>query len=190
MGAKCTLVLSVCNKLFYLHPMNNKSIDTRQLKRDLLDRLKSDFPTMCRHWFEDIRVVDIMDGSIRILIDEPVQLKYLRRCCMQQFVEAAQSITGRLLGVRFIGGEDGGVSDGSVIVSGDRAGTDLARPSPIIEDDMLISPDYNFENFVVGPGNRLARTVPSGACPGIPRSAIRRRSAGTADRKTRCPATV
>ena len=159
MGAKCILVLSVCNKFFCLHPMNNKSIDTRQLKRDLLDRLKSDFPTMCRHWFEDIRVVDVMDGSIRVLIDEPVQLKYLQRCCTQQFVEAAQSITGRLLGVRFVGGEDGGVSDGSVIVSGDRAGAGLARPSPVIEDDMLISPDYNFENFVVGPGNRLAHAA-------------------------------
>ena len=159
MGAKCILVLSVCNKFFCLHPMNNKSIDTRQLKRDLLDRLKSDFPTMCRHWFEDIRVVDVMDGSIRILIDEPVQLKYLQRCCTQQFVEAAQSITGRLLGVRFVGGEDGGVSDGSVIVSGDRAGAGLARPSPIIEDDMLISPDYSFENFIVGPGNRLAHAA-------------------------------
>ena len=78
--------------------MNNKPTDTKQLKRDLLDRLKSDCPTMCRHWFEDMRVVDVVDGSIRVLIDEPVQLKYLQRCCTQQFVEAEQSVTSRLLG--------------------------------------------------------------------------------------------
>ena len=100
----------------------NEQTDARQLKTNLLRQLKIDSPTMCRHWFEDIRVIDVADGSVRILIDEPVQLKYLQRCCTQQFVEAAQSVTGRLLGVRFVGCEELESEGGSVIVSGDVAG--------------------------------------------------------------------
>jgi len=69
--------------------MMNEQTDARQLKTNLLRQLKIDSPTMCRHWFEDMQVVDVADGSVRILIDEPVQLKYLQRCCTQQFVEAA-----------------------------------------------------------------------------------------------------
>ena len=59
--------------------MMNEQTNTRQLKTSLLRQLKIDSPTMCRHWFEDMRVVDVVDGSVRILIDEPVQLKYLQR---------------------------------------------------------------------------------------------------------------
>ncbi len=129
-------------------------MDNNQLKLDLLSRIKTDHPTMCRRWFDDIRVVGIVDGSVRVRIDEPVQLKYLQKCCTQQFSEAAQSVTGRLLSVIFVGENSGAVAGDPAVISGDG----VERFSEI-EEDMLISPDYNFDGFVIGPGNRLAHAA-------------------------------
>jgi chromosomal replication initiator protein len=133
-------------------------MDNNQLKLDLLARIKVDHPTMCRKWFDEVAVLGIVDGSVRVQVDEPVQLKYLQKCCTQQFSEAAQSVTGRLLSVHFVGDGTIETESFSSVSSGDAANTQLLSHSTI-EDDMLISPDYNFDTFVVGPGNRLAHAA-------------------------------
>ena len=75
--------------------------------RDAINaHLRSNHPSMCRHWFDDIEPLEISGGTLRLLVKEPVQLKYLQRCCVEQFTEAAQSVTGRLLSVRFVGDAD------------------------------------------------------------------------------------
>jgi len=132
--------------------MAEKQIDINETKVLLLKRLKSEHPTICRRWFDDIKVVGVVDGSLLIQINEPVQLKYLERCCLQQFVDSAQFVTGHLLGVRFVGEEGVGGSINTSIKGGDGVGFSE-------HEDMLISPDYNFDSFVIGPGNRLARAA-------------------------------
>ena len=118
---------------------------------------------MCRAWFDDIEPVALSNGVLRLCVREPVQLRYLQRCCVEPFTEAAQAATGLLVAVRFVSPEDcddensdagshsnrsnGGRISGS---SGNRDGIDLAA------EQMVLSPDYVFDNFIVGPGNRLA----------------------------------
>ena len=140
--------------------MAKESLNTHQLKDELLSVLKNEHPTMCRRWFDEIQVIGVVDGSLIVQINEPVQLKYLQRCCVDQFVDAAQTVTQKLLGVRFVGEEGFGTPvDSSVVVMGDVHYGNSSNPYQPIDEDMLICPDFNFENFIVGPGNRLAHAA-------------------------------
>jgi chromosomal replication initiator protein len=116
----------------------------------LLAHLRTHHPGTCRHWFDDIELVEITGGTMKLLVREAVQLKYLQRCCMEQFKEAAQAATGKLVAVRFVGDED----DGETAEGGTRP-----RSEFISDDEMLLSPDYSFANFVIGPENRLAHAA-------------------------------
>jgi chromosomal replication initiator protein len=116
---------------------------------------------MCRHWFDEIEPVELSSGTLKLLVHELVQLRYLQRCCVQPFREAAQAVTGRLLAVRFVGDaelaqEQQAAEEDGADAEGDGGGDRLAS---MAEDYMLLSPDYCFENFIVGPGNRLAHAA-------------------------------
>jgi chromosomal replication initiator protein len=135
--------------------VSTNSVNVKQLRLDLLAQLRKEHPRMCRKWFEDIDVLGISNGSIVIYLEEDVQLNYLERKCKNQFVEAAQIITGHLLGVHFVNTRE--------------LDFQVTSPQPfnpsgyVIADgafgDMLISPDYSFDNFIVGPGNQLAHAA-------------------------------
>ncbi|MBT8486848.1 MAG: chromosomal replication initiator protein DnaA [Phycisphaerales bacterium] len=129
-----------------------------EVKDALLTHLRRHHPALCRHWFDDIEPLDVSGGTLQLLVRETVQLKYLRRCCLDQFTEAAQAVTGRLLAVRFVG--EGEFSEETATPGAPTSGL---APSQIelagLDEDMLLSPDYSFENFVMGPGNRLAHAA-------------------------------
>jgi chromosomal replication initiator protein len=127
------------------------------LKDALNAYLRRHHADICRHWFDEIEPLEIDGGVLRLLVTEPVRLRYLQRSCIQPFTEAAQAATGRLLAVRFVGTEGtDDRKDGHAPASRDTVPGD---PLPGFDDQMVLSPDYTFDTFVVGPGNRLAHAA-------------------------------
>jgi len=133
------------------------SMSDEELRSGIHAYLRRNHPEVCRHWFDSITVIGMEGGVLRLLVDEPVRLKYLQRTCIAPFTEAAQSITGRLLAVRFIGPDGAGAAI-EPSRSVDAAGTPQ-EAAPLLDEQMVLSPDYCFDSFVVGPGNRLAHAA-------------------------------
>jgi chromosomal replication initiator protein len=129
-------------------------------RESLLDYLRKNHADICRHWFDDIEPSEIRDGVLRLVVREPVQLRYLQRCCGTHFTEAAQNVTGRLLVVRFVSPDDEAKLEARGSGSGSAAEVDAVAERPAwLDEQMLLSPDYSFDSFVVGPGNRLAHAA-------------------------------
>jgi chromosomal replication initiator protein len=146
---------------------------------DMLAYLRDRHAPLCRQWFETLKPLTLDGGLLRVKTTNGVQQNYLQKKCVSQFTEAAQAITGNLVGVEFL--------DPSQITDADREIEDVladaigdttneATGTPRIDteslesfissgassstdhaaEQLLLSPDYSFDNFVTGPENQLA----------------------------------
>jgi len=107
---------------------------------EILDRAKVLDPANAREWFDKLTVLRLDGGLLGIGCPDEATAQFLRSNCKNSFTRAAQQVTGHLVSVDFdIAGEPASAAS-------TRAG--LAGPR--------LHPDYTFENFVVGPSNRLA----------------------------------
>ena len=114
--------------------------EVEEIFADILERAKALDPANTRKWFEKLAVIHFDGGSFRIGCPDEATVQFLQDNCKSSFTRAAQQITGHLVTLDFI--VDAGVKAGS----GDR------RYQPSLK----LHPDYTFDNFVVGPSNRLA----------------------------------
>ena len=124
-------------------------------------------PAISRQWFEELEAVSLDGGVLFVHTEQPVHLRYLQRECMEVFNDAAQAVTGRLISVRFINKNDKGPAATIEVKNNSNGST--RSPAPAVDhgdttwgamyDDMVINPDYTFENFVQGPNNRLAHAA-------------------------------
>ena len=150
------------------------------LWRHMMAHLHQKHAAICRRWFDELHPVELNGGLLQIKTSNSVQMNYLQARCRRQFTEAAQAATGALVMVRFVdrspelpaprrGGVRGRQVDSSAtLVYGPAAELPAweARASPVGFDEAdqrltqtILSPDYSFENFVTGPGNRLAHAA-------------------------------
>lgn len=133
-----------------------------EVRNSVIAHLRTNHPDMCRHWFNDIQAVEYDGGTLTLLVSEPVQLKFLQARCLDKFNESAQASTGRLVAVRFVNDEQA-----QALLASKRVPKPLrngsvashARSSSTDYHDLPVTPDYSFENFVVGPNNRLAHAA-------------------------------
>jgi chromosomal replication initiator protein len=106
----------------------------------MVDRVKSLDPVNSRKWFDKLTVLSFDGGAALIKCPDDATANYMREHCASSFTVAAQQVTGHLVTVEFTA--DGDATQLSLSDEG-KAGVKL-------------HPDYTFENFVVGPSNRLA----------------------------------
>lgn len=113
--------------------------DEENIVADIIERARSLDPANARKWFEQLRVLHFDGGSINIGCPDEASSRFLEQNCRSVFTRAAQQITGHLVTVEFhVNGAD------------DSAEPVETTPGPALH------PDYTFDNFVVGPSNRLA----------------------------------
>ena len=107
---------------------------------DILDRAKTLDPANARTWFEKLTVSHLDGGSLGIGCPDEATVQFLRQNCKSNFTRAAQQITGHLVTVDFSVGTH----------------EELDSTSRRTRFGLKLHPDYTFDNFVVGPSNRLA----------------------------------
>ncbi len=107
---------------------------------DIVGRARALDPANARKWFDDLTVVHFDGGSIEIGCPDESNVRYLDERCRSSFTRAAQQITGHLVTVDFV-------------VGAAERSDETERPE---RGGPALHPDYTFENFVVGPSNRLA----------------------------------
>jgi len=117
------------------------------LWNDVLNHLRAAHPALYRGWFVDLSLEDMTHGVMSIRTANAGQHQYLEQYGTPGFSEAAQAVTGRLVSVQFLP---------PVIASA--AMVEKLRQESLGKFSRL-NPDYTFENFVVGPGNRLAHAT-------------------------------
>ncbi len=105
---------------------------------EILGRANTLDPVNTRNWFDKLAVLDFSCGSLKIGCPDEATINFLRNNCTNTFTRAAQQVTGHLVSVEFD--------------IDDKAAHSVRH----IESWLKLHPDYTFENFVIGPSNRLA----------------------------------
>lgn len=128
--------------LFYSNRQREKKLaqDARETFEAIVEQVKVLDPANSRRWFDELTIKNFSGGLLEITCPDVQSAGFLQDNCIKSFTRAAQQITGHLVSIRFsINGK-----------------AEKDKPSSTVSTDSRLHPDYTFDNFVVGPCNRLA----------------------------------
>jgi len=139
------------------------------LWRDMMAYLRTRHASICRQWFEQLEPVNLDSGLLSISTETVVQRDYLQRKCIEQFNEAAQAITEKLVVVRFYTHQEAAQLARPAEPASAGGASPAAPTAPFFpprdnghaththhDDHIVLSPDNSFDNFITGPNNQLA----------------------------------
>ncbi|HOQ04150.1 MAG TPA: chromosomal replication initiator protein DnaA [Anaerohalosphaeraceae bacterium] len=118
-----------------------KQQEPAYILEQILEEVRSTDPVNVRTWFSDLTALSFSGGHLDIGCPDQTKVDYLNDHCLSVFTKAAQKITGFLVSVSFHSIHP--VSADSNVFTASLNG-------------LRLHPDYTFDNFVVGPCNRLA----------------------------------
>lgn len=116
---------------------------------DLLRAMRTEHPDLYRSWFEELAAPQLDRGELRFEVDDPIRAAYLRDECTGAFTHLAIQLSGMLVSVRFVAKPGGPVT---------------IESQPELLCSAPLGPDYTFDQFVVGPSNRLAHAACKAVC--------------------------
>ena len=120
---------------------------TLRLWQQILAHVRQHDQSTVKPWFNSLEAVQLDNAVLEISANSTSQKDYLQNQATEAFAAAAQAITGRLVGVRFICTEDQ---------------PHQPQPSNRTTAPQLHTAtknDYSFDTFVVGRSNRLAHAA-------------------------------
>jgi chromosomal replication initiator protein len=171
----------------------------------MLAFLREHHAPICRVWFDSLAPLGIAGGALELRTTSTFERDYLRATCSEAFHDAARTVSGMLMSVRFLAPSDASEPTASltappgatphvrVLAQGNSSlqsestagthalghtsvstaatqsnlvpiGAPLPRPRITIHeqpgfDNVVINPDFSFDQFVVGSNNRLAHAA-------------------------------
>jgi len=111
--------------------------NSNEIFEAIIERVKVLDPVNSRSWFNTLKLKNFNGGQLEIACPDNQSAGFLQDVCISSFTLAAQQITGHLVTVKF----------------GSENKNERTSRSAI---PLKLHPDYTFDNFVVGPCNRLA----------------------------------
>jgi len=122
----------------------------RGLWQRIIQQVVSSGGHLIRPWFTKLEPISLEHGLLEIQVPGRQERDYCQRYALRLFTDAAQTATGRLVGVCFLSSAEGtGLAEEEAPAVGDGL---AGAPTPLDKDS-------TFDTFVQGPCNRLAHAA-------------------------------
>ncbi len=124
----------------------------RALWQRIIEKVVASGGNIIRPWFTHLEPIALEHGLLEIETPGSAEQDYCRRHATRLFTEAAQSATGRLVGVCFLTGAEANIAQ-------DYASKPAETNDQLADSPTVLNPDYIFDTFVAGPSNRLGHAA-------------------------------